>query len=344
MVKKILLFSTLFFILSIPNVYAGVSMPSPSSFQLQRYDGSSSSYGVRVAGWYNVQSYSSNNNYGGTYGVTDENVTRWNIWYNNSNICANKNATLYITINSYYAPFNTSQAPIMNYTSFLRVYNGTTDYTCSLNQSLNQGKTTTWTCNIIGTQNLLLHLETDMPSDTVYGFAVGQDSNYVCDTSADISNAINNSTQNIINNQNQNTQSIINSQNSTTNAITSEDDPNTNSSIQGFQNSLASDTPITDLITMPLTLLNAYINGMNSTCSPYNFGSLLGTNLTMPCINLQQRLGNNVWSIIDVLFSIFMIFNISKLFISAFNNFTSLKDDFSNMYTNDYQPKHGGED
>lgn len=142
--------------------------------------------------------------------------------------------------------------------------------------------------------------------------------------------------------QNQN-QAITNLNDS----ITSTDSPSTsetNNTLDDFSENVASDTPITDLLTMPLTLINAYIGGMNSSCTPYNFGSLLGTNLTMPCINLQQRLGSNIWNIIDVLFSIFMIFNISKLFIGAFNKFTTLKDDFSNMYTNDYQPKHGGDE
>lgn len=143
------------------------------------------------------------------------------------------------------------------------------------------------------------------------------------------------------------TNSINNSINNVNDNITSEDtltSSETSDTIDSFSENVASDTPITDLLTMPLTLINAYIGGMNSSCTPYNFGSLLGTNLVMPCINLQQRLGNNVWSIIDVLFSIFMIFNISKLFIGAFNKFTTLKDDFSNMYTNDYEPKHGGDD
>lgn len=139
-------------------------------------------------------------------------------------------------------------------------------------------------------------------------------------------------------------QALNDSVNDLNDTLNNETSPDTEGYLEDFSENVASDTPITDLITMPLTLINAYINGMNSSCSSYNFGSLLGTELVMPCINLQQRLGNNIWSIIDVLFSIFMIFNISKLFISAFNNFTSLKDDFTNMYTNDYQPKHGGDE
>lgn len=157
------------------------------------------------------------------------------------------------------------------------------------------------------------------------------------------------STQDIIVNDNQNTQDIIDSQQDTTDAInglndniTSEADPNTSSSISDMNGNVASDTPITDLITMPLTLMNAYINGINGSCSSYSLGNLLGTNLSLPCINIQNIIGSELWSIIDVLVSIFLIFNISKLFISAFDNITSLKDDFNTLYGNDYQPKHGG--
>lgn len=156
-----------------------------------------------------------------------------------------------------------------------------------------------------------------------------------------------NSNQEIVTSITNQTNSLNNSINNLNDSITSDDSPSnseTSDTLEGFSENVASDTPITDLLTMPLTLINAYIGGMNSTCTPYSFGSLLGSNLTMPCINLQQRLGSNIWSIIDVLFSIFMIFNISKLFIGAFNKFTTLKDDFSNMYTNDYEPRHGGDD
>lgn len=123
--------------------------------------------------------------------------------------------------------------------------------------------------------------------------------------------------------------------------------PNTNQDINDMNNMVASDTPISDLITMPLTLVNAYINGINSTCSPVNLGNLYGTDLVLPCINLEQKLGSNLWSKIDILFCIFMCYNIGMLFISAFDGITSLRDDFESLYQPrhadvGYQPRHGG--
>lgn len=130
-------------------------------------------------------------------------------------------------------------------------------------------------------------------------------------------------------------------------SITSEQSPNTNQDINDMNDMVASDTPISDLITMPLTLINAYINGVNSSCSPINLGNLYGTDLVLPCINLEQRLGSNLWHIIDAFFSIFMCYNIGMLFITAFDGITSLRDDFEGLYQprhadSGYQPKHGG--
>ena len=123
--------------------------------------------------------------------------------------------------------------------------------------------------------------------------------------------------------------------------------PNTNQDFNDMNNMVASSTPISDLITMPLTLINAYINGVNSSCSPINLGNLYGTDLILPCINLEQRLGSNLWNIIDAFFSIFMCYNIGMLFITAFDGITSLRDDFEGLYQprhadTGYTPKHGG--
>ena len=93
-----------------------------------------------------------------------------------------------------------------------------------------------------------------------------------------------------------------------------------------------SNTPISDLLTMPLTLIQAYIDGMSGTCQDISLGRLYGANLVIPCINIQEYIGSNLWSIIDVLISLFMIYNLSQLFITAFDGITSLNDDFQVLY------------
>ena len=142
-------------------------------------------------------------------------------------------------------------------------------------------------------------------------------------------------------------QALNDSVNNLNDTLNSEQSPNTNQDIQDMDDMVASDTPISDLITMPLTLINAYINGIGATCSPVNLGSLLGTNLTIPCINIQQHIGSNLWNIIDILCCIFLCYEIGMLFISAFDGITSLRDDFEGLYQpkhayTGYVPKHGG--
>lgn len=97
------------------------------------------------------------------------------------------------------------------------------------------------------------------------------------------------------------------------------------------------DGPISTLILMPLTLINHYVDGFNSTCSPINLGSLYGTELKLPCVNLESKLGSSLWTTIDGLVSIFMIYNICMLFVSVFNDITSLRDTFDTLYV----PQHG---
>ena len=94
----------------------------------------------------------------------------------------------------------------------------------------------------------------------------------------------------------------------------------------------SSDTPISDLLTMPITLLNAYIDGFEGTCQRISLGSLYGENIILPCINLEDYLGSTLFGMIDVLICIYLIYNLSQLFITAFDDLTSLKDNFDWLY------------
>lgn len=118
-------------------------------------------------------------------------------------------------------------------------------------------------------------------------------------------------------------------------SITNQSPPDTDNFLGGLQN-LVQDGPITSLILLPISLLNRYVEGFNGTCSPIHLGSLYGTDLTLPCINLSSVLGDTLWNIIDSLVSIFFIYNIGLLFVSAFNSVTSLRDTFDSLYT----PRH----
>lgn len=145
-------------------------------------------------------------------------------------------------------------------------------------------------------------------------------------------------TQNIINNQNNNTQDIIDNQNqnqqqtndrldSINGSLTDDSIPDNNSNqANEWANSNASDSVVSDMVLMPITLLNAFYSGFNGTCQSYNLGSFYGTNLTLPCINVSNYLGSTLWGIIDVLMSGLLIYGIGKKFVKVFNDFTNLKD------------------
>lgn len=157
--------------------------------------------------------------------------------------------------------------------------------------------------------------------------------------------------QSVINNQNSNTQNMITSfttniQNMINNSITqaqqqhqdmqqlndsltSEEAPTNNDvsdKVSNWNSKLAGTGPVSQMVLMPITLLNGYVTGFNATCSPYNLGDFMGTDLVLPCIDVSDYLGANLWGVIDVLFSGFMIFAIGKKFVKIFNDFTNLRD------------------
>lgn len=103
------------------------------------------------------------------------------------------------------------------------------------------------------------------------------------------------------------------------------DSSNASSSANTWNSKNATNGTITQLLTLPITLLQAIVNGISTSCSSFSLGSLFGTNITLPCINLSNLIGSGLYSTIDILFSGFMILAIGKKFIKIFNDFTNLK-------------------
>lgn len=270
----------------------------------------------------------------GSFTNSSPNAHSVQFYWNGANLCQNKNISISGTI-AVLSNFFDEQAYSTQF-----IMNGT-DLSCSITRE--NSSRIRYTCfgNGGGSFQIFFRQNSFNGSYRNYDIAVSKDVDLSCDSSNTdiIQNNIQN-TQDIINNQNSNTQELKDT-------MTDESTPNTNTEINDLNNQLISDTPITDLITLPLTLLNAYLTGVSGTCNPVNLGNLYGTNLSLPCINLEQRLGANLWTIIDSLVSIFMIYNIAMLMIQAFEGFTSLRDDYDSLYQpkhadTGYQPKHGG--
>lgn len=124
-----------------------------------------------------------------------------------------------------------------------------------------------------------------------------------------ISNAINSATQQEINAINANT-TAINNQTAAINAQTEwqqQDFQVDVSQINAVQDLISSGdkNKIRDLLMFPVRLLmlvGAHLS--TNYCYNFNLGNLLGTNLILPCINLKNIIGSNLYDTIDVIFSI----------------------------------------
>lgn len=150
--------------------------------------------------------------------------------------------------------------------------------------------------------------------------------------------------ENVINAINSNTQAVEETNDTLKdNNVSSETDSTINSVFE-FGTQEETFGPVADLVMLPLTLIRAFYNGVNTSCSSYSLGTLFGHELQLPCINLQNLLGGQLYSFLDVAMSIFMILNIILMCIDMFDRLTSFEDPFNELYTpkHTYQPKHGG--
>lgn len=126
--------------------------------------------------------------------------------------------------------------------------------------------------------------------------------------------------------------------------ITSEEEPTIDLDLDESSN-----TPISDLILFPITLLNKLINTIgNDTCSPYTLPFFYDTTITFPCFQLSNYLGTSITNSIDLFICLFMCYNLAMLFISIFEDITSLRDTYDSLYEpkhadTGYKPKHGKE-
>lgn len=102
---------------------------------------------------------------------------------------------------------------------------------------------------------------------------------------------------------------------------------------------LNSNSPVSDLLTMPLTILNKVFDITDDTCVPYElpFDFSGGNNtITFPCIDLEDYLGHDVYTILDTILCFYMCYQIGLMCVSIYEGITSLRDGFYGLY----EPKH----
>lgn len=99
-----------------------------------------------------------------------------------------------------------------------------------------------------------------------------------------------------------------------------------NPNFEEFEQYIADNGVITQLITLPVRLYTQILNNVNTTCTPFNLGVMFGHNLSMECIEPSAFFGTALWNTIDILGTGLFIFAISKKMIAVFHQFTNLEE------------------
>lgn len=158
-------------------------------------------------------------------------------------------------------------------------------------------------------------------------------------------NALNNAMQvkltEQMQNDDKNAEEIKKEQKATTEAIKSLNDTISNSDTSGSQSELEkvndnfkediSKTPISDLITLPLKLLNAFNNKLSAheVCTPYDMGTIFGIHwLQLPCINPADYLGKVLWATIDMITTALLLWAIAHKMVKVYISITSIDGQF----------------
>lgn len=134
-----------------------------------------------------------------------------------------------------------------------------------------------------------------------------------------------NSTLNDIEKNTEDTKNAIEDTNNTLKDDTI-DNNNTSSTLEDLSEDLPTNSVISDLLLLPVRLFQSILNSINGSCNSFNLGSLYGSNLTLPCINIESLVGSSLWSVIDILFCGAFVLIIRKKFVDIFENLTELRN------------------
>lgn len=161
------------------------------------------------------------------------------------------------------------------------------------------------------------HIATTYIKNITYGINTKITIDYFFNDNSSVVSAINNNTQV--------QQDVKNNTKETNDLIKNDSVDSASSSANTWNSKNASNGVITQLLTLPITLLNAIVSGIQTSCASFNLGNLFGTDIILPCISISNLIGSTLFTTIDLLISGFMIYNISKKLIKIFNDFTNLK-------------------
>lgn len=104
------------------------------------------------------------------------------------------------------------------------------------------------------------------------------------------------------------------------------DSTNTTDTLSDLSDTLPTNSVISDLLLLPVRLFQNVLNSINGSCTTFNLGSLFGTVLTLPCINIESLVGSTLWTVIDILFCGAFVLVIRKKFVDIFEGLSNLKN------------------
>ena len=146
----------------------------------------------------------------------------------------------------------------------------------------------------------------------------------------DSSQAINGSLNNINSSINSTNSKLDDVNNSLNNSDTSGSQSELEKVNDSFQEDIST-SPVSDLITLPLKLLNAFNNKLsaNEVCSPYDMGTIFGIHwLQLPCINPAHYLGKVLWATIDMITTALLLWSIAHKMVKVYISITSVDGQF----------------
>lgn len=118
------------------------------------------------------------------------------------------------------------------------------------------------------------------------------------------------------------------------------------SDITSFQNSLPlmSYGPLSTALQLPIQFINTLTNYMTypEDCSNITFGSLLGTNIGLHCVNIRNYLPTTVYNAIVYFCCFYIYYNLVMLIIHTYDKWTSFEDTFNTSYKPTKVYKGGG--
>ena len=101
-------------------------------------------------------------------------------------------------------------------------------------------------------------------------------------------------------------------------------DPNiADSEFTNLFNTVGFNDPLSYLLQLPVQFINQLVSQSN-TCQTISLGTLWGVSLSLPCIDIGSIIGQQVWDIIDVLFSVGLLVVIFKNLYQTFANLMTM--------------------